>query len=151
MEKTRSGRTVKPSPKKRMIAEDEDQDKIPKPGVKKANKPEKIPKLEVKKIDKPVKKSKKENVSQKVEEPRKISEKPEPEVKPEEPRRRGGSRAAAQNARNLLKEPSLGSKLRQGDPVAKSVYDDFVPGVKVKKSVVNKKNSQNDGNGCQTG
>ena len=50
----------------------------------------------------------------------------------------------------MLKEPNLGSKLRQGDPVAKSVYDDFVPGVKVKKSAVNKKNSQNEGNGSQT-
>ena len=94
--------------------------------------------------------SKKENSSQKVDESKKTSDKPEPKIEPEEPRRRGGSRAAAQNARNMLKEPNLGSKLRQGDPVAKSVYDDFVPGVKVKKSAVNKKNSQNEGNGSQT-
>merc|ERR1712228_723405 len=33
-----------------------------------------------------------------------------------------GSRAAAKTARNL-KEPNLGSKLRQGDPISKSIYD----------------------------
>ena len=50
----------------------------------------------------------------------------------EEPRRRGGSRAAAKAARGALKEPTLGSKLRQGDPSSNSVYDNFVPGTKRK-------------------
>merc|ERR1712172_162561 len=54
---------------------------------------------------------------------------PEPEV---EPRRRGGARAAATAARSSLKEPTLGSKLRQGDRASNSVYDDFVPGTKRK-------------------
>lgn len=101
------------------------------------------------KKDKPLKKEEKnktEAVSQKIEEPKKKSKKLEPQIEPEEPQRRGISQAAAKNARNMLKEPKLGSKLRQGDPVAKSIYDDFVPGVKIKKSIVNKKNSQNDGN-----
>jgi len=68
---------------------------------------------------------------------------PEPEVEPEpeEPRRRGGSRAAAQAARNSLKEPTLGSKLRQGDPVGNSVYNDFVPGTKRKSDRKSSKGS----------
>jgi len=80
---------------------------------------------------------------------------PEPEVQPEpeaqtepevqseseEPRRRGGSRAAAQAARNSLKEPTLGSKLRQGDPVGNSVYNDFVPGTKRKSDRKSSKGS----------
>ncbi len=60
---------------------------------------------------------------------------PEVEVEPEpevEPRRRGGARAAATAARSSLKEPTLGSKLRQGDRASNSVYDDFVPGTKRK-------------------
>ena len=55
MEKTRSGRTVKPSPKKRMI--DEDSKKVSKPEVKKANKPEEKKKPNVDKNDKPLKKT----------------------------------------------------------------------------------------------
>ena len=63
---------------------------------------------------------------------------PEPPLQPpppaeEEPRRRG-SRAAAAAARSSLKEPTLNSKLRQGDPSSTSVYEDFVPGTKRKSS-----------------
>ena len=58
-----------------------------------------------------------------------VEAEPEPEV---EPRRRGGARAAATAARSSLKEPTLGSKLRQGDRASNSVYDDFVPGTKRK-------------------
>ena len=64
-----------------------------------------------------------------------IEVEPEVEVEPEpevEPRRRGGARAAATAARSSLKEPTLGSKLRQGDRASNSVYDDFVPGTKRK-------------------
>ena len=70
---------------------------------------------------------------------------PEVEVKdeeePEEPRRRGGSRAAAKAARSSLKEPAMNTKLRQGDPVSKSVYDDFVPGTKRKSDRKSSKSS----------
>ena len=77
----------------------------------------------------------------------------EPEVQreSEEPRRRGGSRAAAQAARSSLKEPTLGSKLRQGDPVSNSVYNDFVPNTKRKsdrkssKGSSSKKKKSSDG------
>ena len=58
----------------------------------------------------------------------------------EEPRRRG-SRAAAAAARSSLKEPTLNSKLRQGDPSSTSVYDDFVPGTKRKSSSSEAKSS----------
>merc|ERR1712129_592747 len=71
----------------------------------------------------------------------------EPEV---EPRRRVGARAAATAARSSLKEPTLSSKLRQGDRASISVYDDFVPGTKrksdrksAKGTVVKKKKSSN--------
>merc|ERR1712004_334090 len=65
------------------------------------------------------------------EQPSEQEQPPEPPLQPpppaeEEPRRRG-SRAAAAAARSSLKEPTLNSKLRQGDPSSTSVYEDFVP------------------------
>ena len=70
-----------------------------------------------------------------------VQTEPEVQSESEEPRRRGGSRAAAQAARNSLKEPTLGSKLRQGDPVGNSVYNDFVPGTKRKSDRKSSKGS----------
>ena len=70
-----------------------------------------------------------------------VQTEPEVQAESEEPRRRGGSRAAAQAARNSLKEPTLGSKLRQGDPVGNSVYNDFVPGTKRKSDRKSSKGS----------
>ena len=52
------------------------------------------------------------------------------DIAPAEGRR--GSRAAAKAARSALKEQPMNTKLRQGDPNSKSVYDDFVPGTKRK-------------------
>jgi len=51
-------------------------------------------------------------------------------------------RRAAQTAVSSLREPALGSKLRQGDPNTESVYSDYVPKVKVKKDRSSKRGSR---------
>ena len=59
-------------------------------------------------------------------------------------------RGAAQAARSSLKEQPINTKLRQGDPASKSVYDDFVPGSKRQsdrksgKSAKNKRKKSDD-------